>query len=119
VVTRFLSYHANYDPEQLEEEFPYWKRLHGFWRTLPNFNPFTASSQPGQNLAGEAKALLLSQQAPCVAYNGNGDDICATPSGGPSPVDLEDLPDVRNVRCSFFVFFSLDIFNSGRRTTIC
>ena len=44
--------------EQLEQDFPYWKRLHGFWRTLPNFNPYTASSEPGQDLASEALALL-------------------------------------------------------------
>jgi hypothetical protein len=44
--------------ELLEQDFPYWKYLHGFWRTLPNFNPYTASSEPGQDLAGEALALL-------------------------------------------------------------
>jgi hypothetical protein len=44
--------------ELLEQDFPYWKRLHGFWRTLPNFNPYMASSEPGQDLAGEALALL-------------------------------------------------------------
>lgn len=44
--------------EQLEQEFPFWKRLHGFWRTLPNFNPHTASSEPGQDLAAEALALI-------------------------------------------------------------
>jgi hypothetical protein len=44
--------------EQLEQDFPYWKRLHGFWRTLPNFNPYTASSEPGQDLASEALALI-------------------------------------------------------------
>jgi len=32
--------------------------LHGFWRTLPSFNPFTASSEPGQDLAGAARALI-------------------------------------------------------------
>lgn len=45
-------------PEQLEQEFPFWKRLHGFWRTLPNFNPYTASSEPGQDLAADALALI-------------------------------------------------------------
>jgi hypothetical protein len=44
--------------EQLEQDFPYWKRLHGFWRTLPNFNPYTASSEPGQDLAAEALTLV-------------------------------------------------------------
>ena len=44
--------------EQLEEEFPYWRHLHGFWRTLPNFNPHTALSEPGQDLAAEALTLI-------------------------------------------------------------
>lgn len=44
--------------EKLEQDFPYWKRLHGFWRTLPNFNPYTASSEPGQDLAAEALMLV-------------------------------------------------------------
>ncbi|KAF8464983.1 hypothetical protein DFH94DRAFT_614722, partial [Russula ochroleuca] len=35
--------------EKLSVDFPYWKRLHGFWHTLPNFNPYTALSEPGQD----------------------------------------------------------------------
>ncbi|KAJ7085306.1 hypothetical protein C8R44DRAFT_752903 [Mycena epipterygia] len=34
------------------------EQLHGFWRTLPNFNPFTVSSEPGQDIAEQALALL-------------------------------------------------------------
>jgi hypothetical protein len=45
-------------PEQLELDFPYWKHLHGFWRTLPNFNPYTASSEPGQDLATDTLVLI-------------------------------------------------------------
>jgi hypothetical protein len=45
-------------PEQLEQEFPFWRRLHGFWRTLPNFNPYTASSEPGQDIAADALVLI-------------------------------------------------------------
>ncbi|KAH9974182.1 hypothetical protein BGW80DRAFT_1128570, partial [Lactifluus volemus] len=44
--------------EQLEQDFPYWKRLHSFWCTLPNFNPYTTSLEPGQDLAAEALALV-------------------------------------------------------------
>jgi hypothetical protein len=44
--------------EQLEQEFPFWKHLHGFWRTLPNFNPYTASSEPGQDLVANVLALI-------------------------------------------------------------
>jgi hypothetical protein len=50
--------HAYHFLEKLEQDFPYWKRLHGFWRTLPNFNPYTASSEPGQDLAAEALTLI-------------------------------------------------------------
>ncbi|KAF8469438.1 hypothetical protein DFH94DRAFT_615353, partial [Russula ochroleuca] len=49
--------------EKLEQDFPYWKRLHGFWRMLPNFNPFTVSSEPGQNLGTEALAFVQSRGA--------------------------------------------------------
>ena len=29
------------------------------WRTLPNFNPVVASSEPGQDLDGQAQQLLF------------------------------------------------------------
>jgi hypothetical protein len=55
----FTVAHAkNFFLEQLEQEFPFWKRLHGFWQTLPNFNPYTASSEPGQDLAADALTLI-------------------------------------------------------------
>lgn len=40
--------------DELEKDFPFWSRLHGFWRTLPNINPHTVSSEPGQDLEGDA-----------------------------------------------------------------
>src|SRR5882762_135128 len=45
--------------DKLTSKFPWWERLHGFWRTLPNFNPVTVSSEPGQDLVEEAKGLLI------------------------------------------------------------
>ena len=43
----------------LDYKLPVWERLHGIWRTLPNFNPLVVSSEPGQDLAGEAQRLLF------------------------------------------------------------
>jgi hypothetical protein len=66
---------------ELEKDFPYWQRLHGFWRTLPNFNPHTVSSEPGQDLVGEAMDHMLrhngevdsSQDSSDVGADANGD----------------------------------------------
>ena len=33
--------------------------IHGYWRSLPNFNPYTITSNPGQNLADEAASVLM------------------------------------------------------------
>jgi hypothetical protein len=81
VVSFFLHLptHAYRFPEQLEQDFPYWKRLHGFWRTLPNFNPYTASSEPGQDLAAEALALVQGRGQ--NNYDDN-EDIYADPTTG-------------------------------------
>jgi len=57
-------------PQQLEQDL-YWKHLHGFWCTLPNFNPHTALSEPDQDLAAEVLALLQGQG---VQNNDNSDD---------------------------------------------
>ena len=43
----------------LDYKLPVWERLHGFWRMLPNFNPHTVSSEPGQDLGGEARSLMF------------------------------------------------------------
>ncbi|KAH9061039.1 hypothetical protein EDB87DRAFT_1542508, partial [Lactarius vividus] len=39
--------------------FPVWERLHGFWHTLPSFNPHVVSSEPGQDLEGDAIGVLF------------------------------------------------------------
>ena len=44
--------------DQLMVDFPYWERLHGYWRTLPNYNPVTVTSDPGQDLESDALALI-------------------------------------------------------------
>ena len=83
-------------PEQLEQDFPYWKHLHGFWRTLPNFNPHTASSEPDQDLAAEALALLRGRG---VQNDDNSDDDLdpspANDGEGDNPDAGEPAGDVR------------------------
>ena len=53
----------------IDYKLPVWERLHGFWQTLLNFNPHTASSETGQNLKGEARNLLFPSHG-----NGNADE---------------------------------------------
>jgi hypothetical protein len=48
--------------EKLLLGFPFWKRLHGFWRTLPSFNPHAVSSEPGQDLQAEAIGVLFGNE---------------------------------------------------------
>jgi hypothetical protein len=84
--------HAYLFLEKLEQDFPYWKRLHGFWRTLPNFNPYTASSEPGQDLAAEALALLQRRGQ-------NFDDEAAT------AIDDDDGQQVNEKVCTFLTLF--------------
>jgi hypothetical protein len=45
--------------------FKWWPRLHGYWRTLPNFNPYTVTSDPGQDLADEALSVLMGNRGDC------------------------------------------------------
>ncbi|KAH9024121.1 hypothetical protein EDB84DRAFT_1238971, partial [Lactarius hengduanensis] len=45
--------------DKLLTGFPIWERLHGFWRTLPSFNPHAVSLEPGQDLEGEAIGVLF------------------------------------------------------------
>jgi hypothetical protein len=45
--------------EKETEDFKWWLRLHGYWCTLPNFNPYTISSEPGHDLAGQAASILM------------------------------------------------------------
>lgn len=60
--------------EKKLEEFPYWKDLHGFWRTLPNFNPHTVSSEPGQDLEAEATEFLQQPTASTATQEDQADD---------------------------------------------
>jgi hypothetical protein len=46
---------------KIQSEFPFFSRLHGFWRSIPSFNPHIVSSHHGQDLQGEAQELLFSR----------------------------------------------------------
>ena len=48
--------------EKETENFKWWPRLHGYWCTLLNFNPYTVTSGPGQDLADEALSVLMGDQ---------------------------------------------------------
>lgn len=50
--------------DDMKEEFPYWERLHGYWRTLPNFNPLTVTSEPDQDLENGAVNLFQRGNSP-------------------------------------------------------
>ncbi len=41
------------------EAFKWWPQLHGLWRTLLNFNPYTVTSDHGQDLAKDAHSVLM------------------------------------------------------------
>ena len=43
---------------RLSVDFPYWKRLHGFWRTILTFNPYLHSAEHGQDLAVQAQEFV-------------------------------------------------------------
>ena len=45
--------------EKLVKEFPEFPRLHGYWRSIPSFNPHVVSSDLGQGLETEASSLLF------------------------------------------------------------
>ncbi|KAF8191874.1 hypothetical protein K438DRAFT_1762457 [Mycena galopus ATCC 62051] len=48
------------DDLKVKHNLPYWDRLHGFWHTLPNFNPTVVTSDAGQDIV--AQALKLTQR---------------------------------------------------------
>lgn len=75
-----------------KEAFPFWECLHGFWHTLPNFNPFTVTSGLGQDIAEGAKQQLLSKEM----KKSDGDEDFDMYS--PKPVELDLQNDVEQVR---------------------
>jgi hypothetical protein len=47
----------------VEHDFPWFPRLHGYWRSIPSFNPHPASVQLGQNIQSDAQELLFTNAA--------------------------------------------------------
>ena len=89
--TLSLCINTNPNKDKLSEGFPYWERLHGYWRTLPNYNPVTVTSDPGQDLESNAVALVG------MALNGDGNDEESVPDGNEltpeEPAEIELDPD--------------------------
>lgn len=74
------------------EEFPYWERLHGYWRTLPNFNPLTVTSEPGQDLEADAVELFGRAHSPPWDLELEGDK--STPILACDGFDAEELAEM-------------------------
>ncbi|KAH9176523.1 hypothetical protein EDB89DRAFT_1839191, partial [Lactarius sanguifluus] len=51
--------HISIMTDKLLADFPYWECFHGFWCTLPSFNPHTVLSEPSQDLEDEAIGVLF------------------------------------------------------------
>jgi len=104
----------------LEHNLPIWERLHGFWRTLPNYNPHTVLSGPSQDIEGEAQELLFLLHGNCIADQEEepknelvGDEIkdaslvdLVEGAAGLVDIDIDiglegfdDAPEVRNHTC--------------------
>ncbi len=73
--------------EREKARFPWWERLHGFWRTLPNFNPFTVTSGHGQDIAEDAQQQLLPKASKSLKIDM--DDLDTVPDA----IEVESAPD--------------------------
>ncbi|KAH9009594.1 hypothetical protein EDB84DRAFT_1446209, partial [Lactarius hengduanensis] len=61
--------------ETLLSNFPVWECLHGFWHTLPSFNPHEVSSEPRQDLESDAAGVLFGNQDKGEDANGVGGGV--------------------------------------------
>jgi hypothetical protein len=61
------------ESDTITADFPLFRRLHSFWKKLPNYNPQTASSQPGQLLQDEAMGVLFNPDSSDRANIPDGD----------------------------------------------
>jgi hypothetical protein len=72
----------------VEYKFPFWDRLHGFWRTIPNFNPNVVSTDPSQDLAATAERLMFTLRG-----TGNVSEVEDKDASPPDPDMDEELED--------------------------
>ncbi|KAJ7230423.1 hypothetical protein GGX14DRAFT_384370 [Mycena pura] len=92
----------------IKEQFPAWERLHGFWHTLPNINPYTISSEPGQDLDTEALVLMTrdgDRADPEHEYVHEHKDMPSTANSNfelQEPLPLRDSTDFDDVQGSTF-----------------
>ncbi len=85
------------DQLKIDHKLPIWERLHGLWRTLPNFNPDVTSSDPGQDLEGQALRLFTSCREGGDISEEEEEIEDATPldvEGDTGPMDIGDGSDV-------------------------
>ncbi|KAH9952702.1 hypothetical protein BGW80DRAFT_1469404 [Lactifluus volemus] len=74
--------------EQEILNFKWWPRLHGYWCTLPNFNPYTVSSDLGQDLANAALSVLMGGHGDLGSDEGEFSSMCTTLWSSPDHDDV-------------------------------
>ena len=67
-------------PKREKETFPWWERLHGFWRTLPNFNPYTVTSGHGQDIAADAQDMFFTSKGDTTTQDSDDDNVLSQAS---------------------------------------
>jgi hypothetical protein len=79
-----------------DNNFPFWDRLHGFWSTLPNFNPLVVSAAHGQLLKTDMRVVVSSKIKDDI-IGGVEESEDATPAQD----SIEDFPGVMDVEDGF------------------
>ena len=93
--------------EREKETFPWWERLHGFWRTLPNFNPYTVTSGHGQDIAMDAQDMFFASKSDTKTPGSDDDDAPSQVSNEqeleqeePKDTQLEDVRILCPISCA-------------------
>jgi len=91
------------DSDSFRSKFPFWERLHGLWRTLPNFNPHPLSSDPGQCIGEQMEALIAASGSATVEFAIGGEAEADEPGTG-TP-DVEGISGGAIEVCNVFFLF--------------